>query len=226
MSRNLLGHLHLYRHGERKGCHMRRLIQVTAILSLIIAPLAAFGQSIFQHQDTVVVDRSTRSKAVNDYTYLTRDAIQQAWTTPLDLSVKGSVKGKVGVNYVINRNGQLDIVNLSKSSGNPELDNSLIEAIRNAAPFPPFPDDLRAGSVMIKANFVVADIPSIPVTTVDHAVEDSSGKQSVQSEQTTSDKKYLWGIPAGTSENPEVVTEGKSVPPAPPIKKYHWGASK
>jgi protein TonB len=51
-------------------------------------------------------------------------------------------EGKVKVQMVIYRSGQLGDVTLAASSGRPALDAAALDAVRQAAPFPPAPDGL------------------------------------------------------------------------------------
>jgi protein TonB len=51
-------------------------------------------------------------------------------------------EGKVKVQMVIYRSGQLGDVTLAASSGRPALDAAAIDAVRKAAPFPPAPEGL------------------------------------------------------------------------------------
>jgi len=169
------------------------------------------------------VDGGTRSKVLNDYTLLTRDAIQKTWTIPLDLSSPSAIKGRIRINYTIRRTGELDSVELVRGSGNADMDRSLLEAIRLAQPFPPFPDDVRAVAVSIRANFIVADLPVVPVTTVSQPVEPApqAADQPADSQQ----KKLIWGQPAGSAQpEKEPAAAPTSTPaPEPSAKKFKWG---
>jgi TonB family protein len=197
-----------------------RLIAALVILCSILVSTLAWGEP--GPVDQIVVDKSTRNKALNDYTLLTRDCIQRAWTTPVDLSVPGALKGKVSVNYVVKRSGAVDKVELVRSSGNPEMDRTLLLAIRNAAPFPPFPEGVEAKRIMIRANFVVADLPTMPIITATHDLP--KDKSEAESSRDNS-KKYIWGAPAGSSTaNTDETTV--ATPPAPPQKRYKWGVDK
>jgi len=196
------------------------VIAIVAILGSVISA-TAFDRTANSGLDQVIVDRSTRDKTLNDYTLLTRDAIQKAWTTPLDLAVSSALKGKVTVNYTISRNGALKSVNIVRGSGNPEMDRALMSAIRSATPFPQFPDEINAGSVLIRANFIVADLPTVPVTTVEHKVDNDNSAPAATPER--GERKYNWGVSAGTAHKNEAETEKEAPVPAPPVKKYHWG---
>jgi TonB family protein len=186
-------------------------------LTLAVASAEAPGTMV----QRVVVDSSTRSKVLNEYTLLTRDAIQKSWTTPLDLSLPGAVKGRIRVDYTVKRSGELESLELVNGSGNMELDRSLLLAIRSAQPFPPFPDDVRAQRVLIRANFIVADVPTVPVMTVSQPVGEPPTAVQVPDQNP---KKLIWGLPAGTSQQKEPEAAADSGPaPRPEIKKYRWG---
>ncbi len=200
---------------------MKKSIIAAIVLVAVSALIAEASENIVALADRVVVDRSTHSKVLNDYTLLTRDTIQRVWTTPTTLNKPGNLKGRVGVDYTITRSGALESVRLVRSSGNPDMDRTLLDAIRSAAPFPPFPNKIAARRLVIRANFIVADVPTIPVTMVEHEVQ--SSKPSLDAASGKDTKKFIWGAPAGTAAEKTPSVE-KGFPPAPLQKKYHWGA--
>jgi TonB family protein len=211
-------------------------VSLAAAALILIAALSALAADVNPTMvDQVVVDRSTRSKIVNDYVLLTRDAIQRAWTTPVDMPSATALKGRVAITYVVTRSGQLVGVELVQGSGNEEMDRTLVEAIHRAAPYPPFPEELGARQLVIRAKFVVADLPVTPVTTVDMSVIDR--KQAPESMEEPTPKKFKWGTPAEAS-HPKLVTPAEAsashpklvtpsapgeVPSAPPSHRYRWG---
>ena len=195
---------------------------LTALILVLMVTVCAFAvENPLSIRDEMIIDRSTRVKPLNDYALLTRDAIQRSWKTPLDLSVPGALKGRITINYTVTRSGALEALELVRGSGNQEMDESLIAAIRAAAPFPPFPDDVAARKLMIKAKFVIADVPAVPVTTVDLKT-DKSGDETAAAPPETAGKKFIWGTPAGSSD---VKTDApdNEIPPRPEPRKYQWG---
>jgi len=195
---------------------VKRSLIITLALSLgLLTAACAFAQ-----QDQIVVDRTTRSKVLTDYTLLTRDLIQRAWTTPLDFNEPGAVKGRISVTYSIGRDGSVQSVELVKGSGHQEMDRSLIAAIRSAVPFPAFPDEIEARSILIRANFIVADLPTMPVITAAHELRDRP--TPVETEPDQGPKKFTWGVPAGSSEQKASDAEDQASRPASP-KRYRWG---
>jgi TonB family protein len=171
----------------------------------------------------LVVDGATRDRALNNYALSTRDAIQRVWKTPLDLSVPGALKGRIRIDYIVRRSGQLESVRLVKGSGRREMDRSLMKAIRAAQPFPPFPKGIEAGRILVRAKFIVADLPTVGVTQVSQPVA-RSGKSSASADRANL-KKLMWGRPAGSSvASSHAETKAKS--PRPRVKKFVWGAAK
>jgi TonB family protein len=199
-----------------------RVSYAAIILILATALSATAADKAPAPVDQVVVDRTTRSHAVNEYVLLTRDAIQRAWTTPVDMNTAAALKGRVAITYVVTRGGQLTDVELVEGSGNEEMDRTLIEAIRHAAPYPPFPDEINARKLIIRAKFVVADLPVAPATTVDMSV--INAKEPSESADEATPKKFRWGTPAQTS-HPKLVTPAApgETPSPPPSRRFRWG---
>jgi TonB family protein len=201
---------------------VKRIIIIAIVLMPALTLIATASGEIAGIADQVIVDRSTRSKVLNDYTLLTRDNIQRAWTMPTLLNTPGALKGRISVNYIISRSGALESLELVKSSGNSDMDSTLLQAIRSAAPFPPFPDEIAARTVLIRANFIVADMPTVPVTTVEHEVQETRPSSDATAPVINS-KKMIWGAPAGTAGEKALPSENETPLAAPIPKKYPWG---
>jgi len=205
---------------ERRRPQVKKSIIAAIVIVSVLTLIATASENIAGIADQVTVDRSTRNKALNDYTLLTRDTIQRAWTTPTVLNTPTALKGRLSVNYVITRSGALDSLELVRGCENSDMNSTLLQAIRSAAPFPPFPDEITARKLLIRANFIVADMPTIPVTTVGHELQ--KGKSSSDATSEKDSKKLIWGAPAGTAVENRLPS-GNDTPPAPVHKKYHWG---
>lgn len=188
---------------------MKYLCILTIILGLCL-PTFAMGA------ESAVIDRSTRVKSLNDYALLTRDHIQSRWTSPVDYDSTSALKGKIAINYTIRKDGSLEKIHLVHGSGNTEMDKSFIKALKTATPFPPFPEQITSGSITIKANFIIADLPTVPVLTAKH----ETAKRNVNLSE-PDNKKYLWGLPAGSSSRNGDIQNPASERPEP--KKFKWG---
>lgn len=200
---------------------MKRILMITMALIVTAGAVAWAADSAGPLADRVVVDRSNRDKTANDYVMLTRNEIQRAWTTPVEMNGAEAVKGRIRINYVISRSGALKSLELVRGSGNPELDRTLAHAIRAAAPFPPFPDEIRARSMLVRAHFIVASTPSVRPTAVQHELKGEPPKAGADNGDSP-DKKLTWGLPAGTSQ-PSDTGVDHDIPAPPPTKRYKWG---
>ncbi|MDQ7781792.1 MAG: TonB family protein [Desulfomonilaceae bacterium] len=200
---------------------MKKPILISLILVLVTSLSVPAVEPSSEATDRIVIDRTTRSKDLNDYVILTRNLIQRAWTTPVDLAVPGALKARIKINLDLRRSGALNSVQLVNGSGNTELDRSLLTAIREASPFPPFPENINAASMLIRANFIVADLPTVPVTTAQHRVDRGVPPEVSDPAAPQAPKRYVWGIPAMSSK--EEPTDDGMAPEPPQTKKYHWG---
>lgn len=61
--------------------------------------------------------------------------------------------GNLLVTFAITRDGRLTDLNLTETSGIAPLDNEAIRAIRDAAPFAPFPERMKFERLNIRAAF-------------------------------------------------------------------------
>ena len=69
-----------------------------------------------------------------------RDKVQAAWIYPEGFE---NMKGAIIVSVRIDRSGRLLDSWVNESSGNPNFDASLMDAIKKASPFPPLPSDFE-----------------------------------------------------------------------------------
>ncbi|MBI5572624.1 MAG: TonB family protein [Desulfomonile tiedjei] len=204
---------------------MKNLATAIILALALLSPAAAVDRTA-DTSDQMVVDRGTRDRTVNAYVLLTRDSIQRAWTTPVTMNVAGAVKGHVCVNYVVSRSGSLVSLELVEGSGNAEMDRTLLQAIKGAAPFPPFPDKVQARSLFIRAKFVVADVPTAPVTTAQHEVEPTVKPEPQLITPDNAEKQFKWGSPAASPGADAAISPQNEIPPRPAFTRYRWGLEK
>jgi len=62
---------------------------------------------------------------------------------------RGKLYGDVRITLWIHTSGNLDKVELDRTSGHSVLDSALVRAARASAPFPPFPTDVSSGLDML-----------------------------------------------------------------------------
>jgi TonB family protein len=69
-------------------------------------------------------------------------------------AMNAGIEGRSGVRLTILMNGQLEDVVITDSSGNEVLDNSALESVRSAAPFPPIPSDVGRNKIEMSIYLV------------------------------------------------------------------------
>lgn len=84
--------------------------------------------------------RANLEERYSAYYGVLRDKVQENWIYPQGLKDN---RISVIVSIKIERGGKLLEVSVEKSSGNRAFDDSLLKAIKKAAPFPPLPVDLE-----------------------------------------------------------------------------------
>jgi protein TonB len=86
--------------------------------------------------------------------YLARlkQRIQREWVYPEDAWSRG-VSGDLLLLFTLNKNGSLTTLRLVHSSGFPILDQEALRAVKQAAPFDPFPPQMGEEPWNISASF-------------------------------------------------------------------------
>ncbi len=79
-----------------------------------------------------------------------RDIVVSNWVTPISYSANSTLDYKL----VIQPNGHLSSVEQARSSGDPDLDISLVRAINKSNPFPPLPEvfENRPETIILRFN--------------------------------------------------------------------------
>jgi len=103
--------------------------------------------------DETVVDINTRDDRYFSYLMHLKDKIQAVWVYPAAASRQG-IGGGLVAEFSIDRTGKLLEVRLLDSSGHAILDESAIRAIKNAAPYHPFPERWSMKRLRVRAQFV------------------------------------------------------------------------
>ena len=82
-----------------------------------------------------------------------KQQIQQVWVYP-NQAAKKKISGQITLKFKISRDGSLLDVHLTNSSGFNILDIAAIKAVKEAAPYYPFPMTIKKKKVSILATFV------------------------------------------------------------------------
>ena len=80
--------------------------------------------------------------ALKSYNSLVRTAVARHWILP-PAARSNFQPGRFVAVMTLNRLGQVQVIMVEESSGIPALDFAAMEALRGAAPYPPFPPDLE-----------------------------------------------------------------------------------
>ncbi len=95
---------------------------------------------------------STQASRYASYLHKVKRKIELVWEYP-PLAGEMGIQGRLFVKFEIDRKGHLRMIKLLKSSGAKILDEEAIRAIKEAAPYPPFPPDFKVNSIKIHACF-------------------------------------------------------------------------
>lgn len=101
--------------------------------------------------DANTISLDTEDKRYVTYTKLIKKKIGRQWSYPVEAR-ENLIEGKLIVIFSLVKNGNLTKIKVVKPSGHQILDAEAVRAIKNAAPFPAFPDHIRVSRLNIVAN--------------------------------------------------------------------------
>ncbi|MFN4182173.1 MAG: energy transducer TonB [bacterium] len=93
-----------------------------------------------------------KENVLEAYQKLVREKIESCKEYPLQAR-KLALEGTVEVRFVLTREGKVKEVEIVKSSGFLLLDNAGKRAVERAAPFPPFPPEIRESTLSFSLSF-------------------------------------------------------------------------
>ncbi|MBF0461394.1 MAG: TonB family protein [Magnetococcales bacterium] len=103
-------------------------------------------------RDEAVVDLNTHQTRYATYFARIRQRVEWVWVYPPQAS-RDKLSGNVVVTFIIQRDGNLLDVQVTRSSGAAILDEAVVQAIHKASPFGPFPEDWSLEKLTIHATF-------------------------------------------------------------------------
>ncbi|MEW6616760.1 MAG: energy transducer TonB [Thermodesulfobacteriota bacterium] len=103
-----------------------------------------------KREDTILLN--TRNPKYITYSSKIKRKIELVWEYP-HKAKKEEMKGKLTLMFSILRNGELEGLQLLKSSGFPILDNGAFNAVRLAAPYYPIPQTMEINKLNFIATF-------------------------------------------------------------------------
>ncbi len=98
------------------------------------------------------VSIGTQSLKYASYMQHVKDQIEGVWEYPEEAQLKNQ-QGSLLLLFSIDKNGRLVALKLLRSSGFPLLDKAAMDAVREAAPFPPLPKRLKLDRLNVYATF-------------------------------------------------------------------------
>lgn len=94
-----------------------------------------------------------KNKVLHSYLASVRKKIESKKRYPISAR-NANIEGRTELKLTILKDGRLDKVEIIKSSGSEILDNSAIESIQKASPFPPIPDVLGQEKIEVSISLV------------------------------------------------------------------------
>jgi periplasmic protein TonB len=109
--------------------------------------------SIEDSDDDELVSLDTTEVKYASYFARIKHQIERVWIYPSDAAQKG-ISGDLSLKFRISKDGNLMGVHLVDKSGYEILDVAALKAVKEAAPFYPFPKNIQREKISILANFV------------------------------------------------------------------------
>jgi len=110
------------------------------------------GQQAPPEDGTDTISLDTHDKRYVSYARAIKERIQKNWEYPSEARERG-IEGRLTLLFSLEQNGTLTGVVIRKGSGYDILDREATRAISASAPFPPFPENILALKLNIKAAF-------------------------------------------------------------------------
>jgi TonB family protein len=87
------------------------------------------------------------------YMRMLKDRIESIWKYPKE-AVRRGISGDLRIKFSIRKNGKLDKVEILRTSGYRALDEAVIQALKNADPYWPLPDNYEKDVLEITGHFI------------------------------------------------------------------------
>ena len=107
--------------------------------------------------DDEPVSLDTKEEKYASYFARIKHQIERVWIYPSNAAQRG-ISGDLSLTFRISKDGNLIGVQLVDQSGYEILDLAALKAVKEAAPFYPFPKNIRREKITILANFVYSPL--------------------------------------------------------------------
>ena len=101
-------------------------------------------------EDTISLN--TKDRRYVDYARVIKDRLLRQWSYP-QRAKELLLEGRLLLVFSLSKNGEMTAIRVIDSSGQEILDQEACRAVREASPFPPFPDHVRVRKLNIRAAF-------------------------------------------------------------------------
>ena len=120
------------------------------------------SDSFEDFNDDEPVSLDTKEEKYASYFARIKHQIERVWIYPSDAAQKG-ISGDLSLTFRISKDGNLIGVRLVDESGFEILDLAALKAVKEAAPFYPFPKNIKREKITILANFIYSPpLDSVP----------------------------------------------------------------
>lgn len=116
---------------------------------------ASLDTDSFEESDDEPVSLDTTEEKYASYFARIKHQIERVWVYPSDAAQR-RVSGDLSLTFRISKDGNLMGARVVDPSGYEILDVAALKAVKEAAPFYPFPENIRRGKITILANFIYA----------------------------------------------------------------------
>ncbi|MEE9258852.1 MAG: TonB family protein [Nitrospinaceae bacterium] len=117
------------------------------------ASLDTDSSSLEESDDDEPVSLDTTETKYASYFARIKHQIERVWSYPLDAARKG-LSGELTISFKISKDGNLLGVQRVATSGHEILDLAAVKAVKEAAPFYPFPLTIKKDKLSILATFI------------------------------------------------------------------------
>jgi periplasmic protein TonB len=87
------------------------------------------------------------------YIYSVREKLYEHWLGPKP-AIDGKLTGRLMVRLTLNASGEIQTIDVVKSSGEAVLDEDALSVIRAAGPFGPFPPEIQQPTLQIDLTLI------------------------------------------------------------------------
>jgi protein TonB len=109
------------------------------------------GSAPAEFQDEITVPLNSDDPRFKEYLAAVKRRILEVWRYPDD--AEPGLRGKVNVEFSIERDGSVSRVKIIAASGYVVLDRGAKDAMRRASPFPPLPGEFKTNRLNVVGGF-------------------------------------------------------------------------